>query len=151
MRQGLENLVTEEGKEDSSIEATFAYWTDTVSKIEVKQERLLDLYLDGGLDKGRYEERVKGLEVQEKEARGELEQINTRRQTIEQAESAMESLIEAYSAAMPADLDRLSPQERHHVYRMLSLRVKLDNDGITPMEGAVAFPQNGEHVNGGCR
>jgi hypothetical protein len=58
----------------------------------------------------------------------------------------MGGLIESYSAAMPEDLDGLSSQERHHIYRMLSLRVKLDNGSITRMEGAVAFPQNGDHV-----
>jgi hypothetical protein len=70
---------------------------------------------------------------------------------IEQAERDMGGLIESYSAAMPEDVDGLSSQERHHIYRMLSLRVKLDNDGITRTEGAVAIPKNGDHVNSGCR
>jgi site-specific DNA recombinase len=151
MRQGLESLFAEEGEENGHLEATFAYWTDILSKIEVKQERLLDLYLDGNLDKERYEERVKGLEVQQKEATGKLEELKARKQVIDAAERDMEHLIESYSAAIPENLDRLEPEERHRIYKMLSLRVKLANSGIASMEGAVAFPQNGDQVNSGCR
>jgi site-specific DNA recombinase len=151
MRRGLENLVAHEAKEDGSLDAAFAFWGETLSQVKIKSERLLDLYLEGTLEKGRYEERTRGLEAQEKEARAELEKIKARKQTIEQAERDVESLIESYSAAIPDELERLEPEERHRIYKMLSLRVKLKNSGITAIEGAIAFPQNGDHVNSRCR
>jgi hypothetical protein len=151
MRQGLENLVAHEADEDGGLDAAFAYWSETLSQVEVKSERLLDLYLEGTLEKGRYEERTKGLEAQENEARAELEKIKARKQTIEQAERDIESLIESYSATIPEELECLEPEERHLSYKMLSLRVKLTNNGIAAIEGAIAFPQNGDHVNSGCR
>ncbi len=49
--------------------------------------------------------------------------------------------MESYSAAMPEDLDALSPEEHHHIYKMLSLHVKLNNNGIQAIEGVVAFPK----------
>jgi site-specific DNA recombinase len=151
MRQGLENLVAHEAKEDGGLDAAFAYWGEALSQVEVKSERLLDLYLEGTLEKGRYEERTRGLEAQEKEARAELEKIQARKQTIEQAERDIESLIESYSAAIPDELERLESEERHRIYKTLSLHVKLTNSGIASIEGAIALPQNGDHVNSGCR
>jgi hypothetical protein len=102
------------------------------------------------MEKGRCEERTRGLEAQEKEARAELEKIKARKQTIEQAERDVESLIESYSAVIPDELERLSPEECHRIYKTLSLRVRLTNSGIAAIEGAIAFPQNGDHVNSGC-
>jgi hypothetical protein len=53
--------------------------------------------------------------------------------------------MESYSAAMPEDLDALSPEEHHHIYnhiyKMLSLHVKLNINGIQAIEGVVAFPK----------
>ena len=151
MRRGLEELVAHEAKEDGGLDAAFAYWGETLSQVKVKSERLLDLYLEGALEKGCYDERARGLEAQEKEARAELEKVKARRQTIEQAERDIEGVIESYSAAIPHELERLEPEGRHRIYKMLSLRVKLANSGIATMEGTISLPQNGEHVNSGCR
>lgn len=118
---------------------------------EVKSERLLDLCRDGTLERSRYEEPTTGLKAQENEARAELEKLKARKQMIEAAERDIEGLIESYSAAIPEELERLEPEEHHRIHKMLSLRVKLTNSGIAAIEGAIVFPQNGDHVNSGCR
>jgi hypothetical protein len=150
MRQGLEELVAANPRRTAGSTRRSPTGVKP-SRIEVKSERLLDLYLEGTLEKGRYEERTRRLEAQEKEARAELEKIKACKQTIEQAGRDVEGLIESYSAAIPDELERLEPEERHRIYKMLSLHVKLANGGIAVIEGAIAFPQNRDHVNSGCR
>ena len=129
MRQGLEDLVLAERRRDGELETAFAHWTDMLVKTEVKMDRLLDLYLEGDLGKLRYHERV----------RGELEKLKARRQMIAQLQGDMEELVESYSKALPDDLASLTGFERHEVYRILYLRVDLNNSGIVELGGAVAF------------
>jgi len=136
MRQGLEDLVLDERRRDGELETAFAHWTDMLVKTEVKMDRLLDLYLEGDLGKLRYHERV----------RGELEKLKARRQMIAQLQGDMEELVESYSKALPDDLASLTGSERHEVYRILNLRVDLNNSGIVELGGAVAFFQNEGHI-----
>ncbi len=70
---------------------------------------------------------------------------------VEDAQRDMEALIESYAEAVPQDLDELTPEERHEIYRMLGLRVRMDNTGAVEIEGVVSVPEKGEHVNSGCR
>ena len=63
MRRGLADLVVAESQTDGVLEAAFAHWTDTLVKAEVKMDRLLDLYLEDHLNKGRYDRRVRRLEA----------------------------------------------------------------------------------------
>jgi len=139
MRQGLEDLVLAERRRDGELETAFAHWTDMLVKTEVKMDRLLDLYLEGDLGKLRYHERVRALEAEAHSVRGELEKLKARRQMIAQLQGDMEELVESYSKALPDDLASLTGFERHEVYRILYLRVDLNNSGIVELGGAVAF------------
>jgi site-specific DNA recombinase len=146
MRQGLEDLVLSESQRDGELEAAFAHWTDMLVKADAKMDRLLDLYLEGHLSKGRYDERVRALEAEAQSARGELEKLRARRQIIAQAQSNIEELVESYAEALPDDLASLTGSERHEVYRILSLRITLDNSGIVEMNGVVTIPQSKDHI-----
>jgi site-specific DNA recombinase len=146
MRRGLEDLVLAESKRDGELEAAFAQWTDMLARTEVKMDRLLDLYLEGELNKGRYDARVRTLKAEAHSARGELEKLKARRQMITQSQSDMKELVDSYAKALPDDLASLTGSERHEVYRILNLRVDLDNSGIVELGGVVAFPQNKDHI-----
>jgi site-specific DNA recombinase len=146
MRRGLEDLVLAESDRDRELEVAFAHWTDILVKTDVKTDRLLDLYLEGHLGKGRYDERVRALEAEAQNARGELEKLRVRRQMIAHAQSNMEELVELYAEALPDDLASLTGSERHEVYRILSLRITLDNSGIVELGGMVVLPQSKDHM-----
>jgi hypothetical protein len=146
MRRGLEDLVLTESQRDGELEAAFAHWTDMLVKADVKMDRLLDLYLEGHLSKGRYDERVRALEAEAQSARGELEKHRASRQMIAQAQSNIEELVESYAEALPDDLASLTSSERHEVYRILSLRITLDNSGIGALSGVVTLPQSKDHI-----
>ena len=128
-----------------------AHWTEALQNTEIKTERLLDLYLDGGLERTLYEEKMETLRAEERIAREEVERLKARRQMIEAAQHRMEALIDGYAETIPEDLDALTPEERHEIYRMLRLGVRLDNTGAVEIEGVVSVPEKREHVNSGCR
>jgi hypothetical protein len=104
MRRGLEQLVLAESQGDRELDAAFAHWTDMLSKTGAKMDRLLDLYLEGHLGKGRYDERVRTLEAEAQNARGELERLWARWQMIPRPQSDMEELVESYAETLPDDL-----------------------------------------------
>jgi hypothetical protein len=95
MRRGLEDLVLADSKRDGELEAAFAQWTDMLTRTEVKMDRLLDLYLEGELGKGRYDSRVRALKAEAQSARGELEKLKARRQMITQSQSDLEELVDS--------------------------------------------------------
>ena len=151
MRAGLRELVASETTEQERDRSELAYWTEALQNVEIKTERLLDLYLDGGLEKALYEEKMESLRAEERSAREEVERLKARRQMVETAQRDMEALIESYAEAVPEDLDALTSEERHEIYRMLGLRVNLDNTGAVEIRGVVRVPEKREHVNSGCR
>jgi site-specific DNA recombinase len=151
MRAGLRELVASETAEQERDRSELAYWTEALQNVGLKTERLLDLYLDGGLEKALYEEKIVSLRAEERRAREEVECLEARRQMVEATQRDIESLIEGYAEAIPEDLDVLTPEEHHEIYRMLGLRINLDNTGAVEVRGVVRVPEKREHVNSGCR
>jgi hypothetical protein len=146
MRRGLEEMMLAERKKEGELDTAIGQWTDTLVKTEAKMNRLLDLYLEGDLDKGRYGASVKTLEAEARSVGGELEKLKARRQRITQSQSDMEELVDSYTGALPDDLASLPSSGRHEIYRLLNLRVDLDNNGIVDLDGVVAFPQIRDHI-----
>jgi hypothetical protein len=151
MRAGLMELVASEAKEQERDRTELAHWTEALQNVEMKTDRLLDLYLDGRLDKARYEEKMEFLRAEETNARKEVERLKTRREMVEAAQRNLNALVESYAQTVPEHLDALTPEERHEIYRMLGLRIRLDNTGIVEIGGVVRFPEKREHINSVCR
>lgn len=90
--------------------------------------------------------------AEERSAREEVERLKARRRMIEAAQHDVETLIESYAEAVPEELDDLTPEDRHQIYRMLGLsRVRLDNTEAAEIRGVVRVPEEREHINSGCR
>jgi hypothetical protein len=95
-----------------------------------------------------YEEKMDSLRAEERSAREEVERLKARRWMIEAAQHDVKALIESYAEAMPEELDDLTPEERHQIYRMLGLsRVRLDNTEAAEIRGVVSVPEKREHIN----
>jgi hypothetical protein len=148
MRAGLRELVASETAEQERDRSELAHWTEALQNVEIRTKRLLDLYLDGGLEKALYEEKMDSLRAEERSAREEVEHLKARRRMIEAAQHDVEALIQSYAEAVPEELDDLTPEERHQIYRMLGLsRVKLDNTEAAEIRGGVSVPEKREHIN----
>src|SRR5215211_3733615 len=104
-------------------------WLNKLSELEVQEERLLDLYLEGKLESDRYESRVSQLKRSRKTAVEELEHIRNRTTSLERLEQDRDALLSHYSQIAVEHLDNLEPEERNRVYRMLDLTVLAHEDG----------------------
>ena len=71
-------------------------------------------------------------------AEQELEIIKGRQARIEQLERDKDALLQQYSDVAPEALDALTPEERHHVYRMLQLDVLIHPVDTLEVSGAFA-------------
>ena len=61
-------MMLAERKKEGELEAAITQWTDTLVRTEVKMDRLLDLYLEGELDRRRYGASVRTLEAEARRA-----------------------------------------------------------------------------------
>jgi hypothetical protein len=104
-------------------------WLNKPSELEVQEERLLDLYLEGKLESDRYESRVSQLKRSRKTAVEELEHIRNRTTSLERLEQDRDALLSHYSQIAFEHLDNLEPEKRNGVYKMLDLKVLVHEDG----------------------
>jgi hypothetical protein len=67
--------------------------------------------------------KLRELEGQRATAEDELDNLRLRCARVEDLERDRETLLEAYVGKVPVELDKLTGEERHQVYRMLRLQV----------------------------
>jgi hypothetical protein len=68
-------------------------------------------------------------------AERELAALQGRRKVVEELERDRDALLEAYAEVVSEQLDRLTPEERHLVYKVLRLRVAAYQDGKLEISG----------------
>jgi DNA repair ATPase RecN len=90
-------------------------WLKKLSELKLKEERLLDLYLEGKLEADRYGARVSQLKQTRKTVEEELSRIRDRASHIERLERDRDTLLGHYSRLTTDYLDKLEPEERNHV------------------------------------
>ena len=69
------------------------------------------------------------LEETRRTAERELETIGGRREEIEQLERDRDAIKASWSATVPGNLDRLTPEERNELYHKLRLEISPTEDG----------------------
>jgi hypothetical protein len=65
----------------------------------------------------------------------ELENLQLRRARLEDLERDRETLLREYAGMVPEELDELTGEERHQVYRMLRLQVFVYPNGDLDVRG----------------
>jgi hypothetical protein len=65
-----------------------------------------------------------------------LETLRTHRERIGGLEADRDALLDSLVGVAPDALESLTPEERHHVYKMLKLRVIVGSDGALKISGA---------------
>ena len=70
-------------------------------------------------------------------ARRELAALDDRTERLQFLERDRDALLKNYAEMMPEALEALQPEERHHVYKMLRLRVVAFPDGALEVSGAL--------------
>jgi hypothetical protein len=138
LRAGFDSLIEKErhlsrnGSEDEARRLR-----QELERIAHKRTRAQDLALDGLLT--REDLRAKLFELDE--ARGAiqkaLEAYVQRAKRLKTLEQDRDATLAAFVESVPEELDRLAPDERHRVYRMLRLRVDVEGDGQLKISGAL--------------
>jgi hypothetical protein len=95
--------------------------------------------------------RLKELETTRGIASDELEAIRRRAERLEGLEQDRDTLMEFYAGAVPEELERLKPEARRRVYRMLRLEVSARPEGTLEARGILGEslrvgPENGRAV-----
>jgi hypothetical protein len=101
-------------------------WESVLRECETQGERLLDLYLSGGLAKARYEDRARRIEERKQAALAEIRRASTREERQRKIEEGRETLLQEYANLTPEILSRLTPERRVRIYRALGVRVEAD-------------------------
>jgi len=78
------------------------------------------------------------LEVTRQAADKELRAVSSRQEILQQVECDKEALMHSYAAMTPDALDALDSEERHHIYKLLKLKVLVSADGSLQIIGALA-------------
>jgi site-specific DNA recombinase len=130
LRSGLDEMLDrEEALSSLAHNEDEEEWLKKLSELEVQEERLLDLYLEGKLESDRYDSRVRQLKRSRMTVQEELEHIRNRTARMKRLKQDRDTLLSHYSQITVQQLDKLEPEERNRVYKMLDLKVLAQKDG----------------------
>ena len=117
-----------------SAAADEAAWFKRLAEINVKQERLLDLHLDGDVTTEQFRAKSAELEEARVAAEDQLEAARSRLERLKDMEHSKDALISHYTSLVPQGLAELSPEEKNRIYKMMHLRVFADREDTLKVE-----------------
>ncbi len=117
-------------------------WLEKLSEVDQERRGFLRLAAKGRMTDEDLDTELADLEETRRVAERELETLRSYRERIERLERDKDTLLESYVAMVPEALDSLTPEERHHIYKMLRLDVSVNADGEIEVAGnLVANPE----------
>jgi len=145
LRGGLDEVIEQEhaamrGGPDGQAKA----WLEKLADVSRKRARFQDMAAEGLISFDELRGKLLELDETRKTAERELEALRDRRERIEQLERDRETLLEHYADMVPEDLEELTAEERHQVYRMLRLEVYVYPNGDLDIRGAIRAEVRGD-------
>jgi len=104
-------------------------WLERIAEVDQERRGYLKLAATGRMSEEELDEALADLEVTRRTAKRELEAIGGRREEIEELEHDREAVKASWAAAVPGNLDRLTPEERNELYLKLRLEMQPTEDG----------------------
>ena len=160
LREDLERFVERERQgARGNLGREAAAWLERIAEVDRKRSGFQDMAAEGLMTLDELRTKLADLEETRKTAQRELEVLRSRREKLEALEQDKEALLESYAQMAPEALDSLTPEQRHHFYRMLRVRVLVQPGGRTEVRGAFVGDQGicplettsgGDHARGGC-
>jgi site-specific DNA recombinase len=136
LRTGLERMVEEKRKGlRGNPEREARAWWDKLAEADRIRAGYQEL---AAKDLMTFEElgvRLEELEDTRRVARRELETLEEKQTELRDLEQDVAALLTAYTEEVPRKLDNLSPEERHHVYKVLRLGCVLRPQGPPELTG----------------
>ena len=110
-------------------------WLDRLAEVDAERRGYLRLAARGSISDAELDEALAELEEARTTVEHELATLQNRQEAIEVLERDKEALLEHYASIAPEALDSLTPEERHHLYRMLRLEVVIRLDANLEVSG----------------
>ncbi len=110
-------------------------WLDKLTEVDRKRSGYIDLAADGIMDRDELRAKLAALEETRTTAQRELEALGRRQEEIEELERDRDALLEYYADTAPEALASLTPQQRHHIYKMGRLEVLTHADRTIEITG----------------
>jgi hypothetical protein len=110
-------------------------WLEKLYEVDRKRSGFQDMAAEGLITLDELKVKLASLEELRETARWELDALSRRREKLEELERDKDALLESYIGMVPDALGSLTPEEHHHVYKMLRLRVALRPDAPPEVSG----------------
>jgi hypothetical protein len=139
LKAGIEAMVEAErtGMRGDPEQETKA-WLEKLSEVADERRGYLRLAAKGHITDEELGEALAELEATRQAADKELKAVSSRQEILQQLELDKDALMHSYAAMTPDALDALDPEERHHIYKLLKLKVLVSADGSLQISGALA-------------
>ena len=118
-------------------EAETLTWLARFSALDSKRSRYQDMAEEGHITFDELGAKLRELEGQRTTAVEELDNLQLRRARLADLERDRETLLKEYAGMVPEQLDELTGEERHQVYRMLRLQVFVFPNGDLEVRGVL--------------
>ncbi len=115
-------------------------WLEKIAEADRQRSRAQDLAIEGLLGHDELRAKLASLEETRETARRELALLEDRREKMAELEADRDAILDHLESVAPEELDALTPEERHEVYKVLGLRVIAREDGNH--EASIAYVDN---------
>ncbi len=119
-------------------------WAKRLAEVERKRSGFQDMAAEGLITLEELRAKLNALEETRKVARTELDAKASRSERVAAIEKDAEAVIRDYAGLMPEALGALAPEDRHRVYKMLRLKVRLFADDSMEITGVFPEPMRSE-------
>jgi site-specific DNA recombinase len=139
LREGLEEMIEQDREEVRGNPYREAKaWANKIAGAVEKRSRLQDMAAEGLITFDELGAKLETLEKERERARRELNALENHRALLQELEQDKDTLLDHYAGLLPEVLDDLASEERHHVYKMLKLRVNMHPDRMLEVSGVLA-------------
>ena len=104
-------------------------WLERLVEVDTERRGYLKLAATGRMSEEELDEALADLEETRRTAEGELAALGGRRVEIERLERDRDAVKTSWAAAVPGDLDRLTPEGRNTLYHKLRLEIRPTEGG----------------------
>ncbi len=106
-------------------------WLEKLAEADRKGAKFQHAYAEDAISLEDLKVRLSELEELRELAQKELESIRRHDEEIAQLERDRDAVLEGYAGASTEALDSLTPEQRHHLYKMFRIEVLANADGTT--------------------
>ena len=112
-----------------------AVWLQKLADVDQRRASFHDMAAEGLITFDELRTKLAALEETGQLARRELDILQDRRERLQDLERDKTALLEHYAGMVLNELDDLSSEERHRVYKMLGLKVTVQPSGVLEVSG----------------